>query len=29
LTKPFRKGDLALAVRNALDAAAVEPRYAK
>jgi CheY-like chemotaxis protein len=29
LMKPFRKGDLALAVRNALDAAAVEPRYAK
>ena len=29
LTKPFRKGDLALAVRNALDTAAVEPRYAK
>ena len=29
LTKPFRKGDLALAVRNALDAAAVEPGHAK
>jgi PAS domain S-box-containing protein len=29
LTKPFRKGDLALAVRNALDATVVEPRYAK
>ena len=28
LTKPFRKGDLALAVRNALDAAAVEPGHA-
>jgi len=27
LTKPFRKGDLALAVRNALDAAAVEPGH--
>jgi len=29
LTKPFRKGDLALAVRNALDAGAVEPGHAK
>jgi CheY-like chemotaxis protein len=28
LTKPFRKGDLALAVRNALDAATVEPGHA-
>jgi CheY-like chemotaxis protein len=28
LTKPFRKGDLALAVRNALDAAPVEPGHA-
>jgi PAS domain S-box-containing protein len=28
LTKPFRKGDLALAVRNALDAAVVEPGHA-